>query len=222
MQKIKAVKGRAKSFEIIVQDTNQKPKDLTGFSVIRLKINYDGGCLTKYAPKTAGVDEIQTITFPSIPDGGSFKIKIGDETTAAIAFGATAAAIAAAINALNEYSGAGVVGDISSGSSAVTFATDDGSREQPAMEIVENSLTIAAVAVTPTVTETLKGAMAHGIEVVEAKCGSLKIFLSKDDVDLLDVKNDQDLDLYVRIGVDDVDMEPIRQALDVEQVECGC
>lgn len=214
-RKIKTLKGRAKTFDIFIQDEKGNPKDITGHSLIRMQITYTDGVLTKYAPLDVGVDEIQRIDLKD-PDLGTFKLKFQDETTSTLNFNDSAATIQAALNALKELSGV-LVADQTLGVFDVTFATNDGSRAQPLLEVVDSTLEDASVLVSPTVTETTVGSAENGIDVVEALCGHLKIKLSQEDVELLDVRNDQDIDLYVRIGTEDLDLDPLlfRGVLDV-------
>lgn len=220
-RKIKGLKGRRKTFELFVQNEQGQPADLTGWSIIKLKIAYAAGCLTKYAPKAVGIDEVQSLDLIAA-DAGSYKLKFGLETSAELAFDDTAAVIQAALNAFFELSGV-VVTDTGSNSYSISFEGSDGAREQALLEVVESTLSLAAADVTPTVTETTKGVEANGIDIVEEKCGHLRITLSTDDMALLDVANDQDLDLYVRVGTEDLDIDPefLKGVLDVEEIVCS-
>jgi hypothetical protein len=219
-RKIKILKGRAKSFDLFIQDEKGNPKDITGWSMIRLKIQHSKGFLTKYAPISPGVNEIQRVDLKD-PDLGSFKLKFQDETTGSLAFNAGAAAIQTALNALSELSGVTVV-DNGLGVYDVTFAGNDGSRAQPLLTVVESTLEDAGDLVAPTVTELTAGRAENGISVVEVKCGQIRVKLSKEDVDLLDIKNDQSIDLYVRIGTEDLDLDPdlLDSILDVLDPTC--
>ena len=220
-QKIKILKGRSKNFDIFIAEKDGTPKDITGHSLIRLRINHETGCLTKYSPKSAGQNEVQRIDLKD-PDAGNYSLKFGSETTGVLAFSAAAATIEAALNALNELSGV-TVAAIGLGVFDVTFGINDGFRDHPLLEVIESDLSDGGSSVIPDVTVTQEGEEPNGIEVVEAKCGHLKVFLSSDDVALLRVANDQDVDLYVRIGTDDLDVDPqdLKAVLDVEEVPCG-
>lgn len=49
----------------------------------------------------AGINEVQRVAFDDVPDSGDFKLVFGSETTVVIAFGATAAAVEAALENLS-------------------------------------------------------------------------------------------------------------------------
>ena len=220
-RKIKILKGRAKTFDMFIQDENGNPKDITNFTIVRLRINHPTGCLTKYAPLTTGVDEVQLLDLQNA-DVGNFTLKFQDETVVELAFNVSAAALASALNDLNELSGVTVI-DQGSGVYEITFAGDDGDRSHPLIIISDQSLTLAGDAVLADITETTEGIAPNGIDVVEVTCGHLRIKLSQDDVDLLKKGNDQDIDLYVRIGKEDLDLDPrlFKAVLDVEEIECN-
>lgn len=59
---------------------------------------------------TQGVDEVQTITPSGTISGGTFTLTYGGDTTAAIDFDATAAEVAAALNALDALGSGEVTG----------------------------------------------------------------------------------------------------------------
>tara|TARA_R110000803_G_scaffold162194_1_gene225816 strand:+ start:23465 stop:24130 length:666 start_codon:yes stop_codon:yes gene_type:complete len=219
-RKIKILKGRAKSFDIFIQDEKGNPKDITGYSIVRINILHSKGCLTKYAPIENGVNEQQVLDLNG-PDAGAFKLKFKNETTASMAFNVAAGTMATELNALKELSGITVI-DNGGGEYEITFAGNDGSRSQDLISVVESTLTLIGSAVVTTVIETQEGSPENGISVVEVKCGQIKIKLSQEDVDLLDVRNDQDIDLYVRIGTEDLDLDPIlfKGVLDVTNSGC--
>jgi len=222
-RKIKILKGRRKTFDLFVQNEKGQPKSVSGWSIIRVKINHASGCLTKYAPVSTGIDEVQKLDLKAA-DAGNFKLKFQEEITSQLDFDSTAAEIQTALNALNELSGVAVV-DQGSGVFEITFSGSDAKREQPMLIISEHDLTLTGSAVDPVVTEETKGEEASGIEIVSEEQGHLKVTLSTDDVALLEVKNDQDIDLYIRIGTEDLDLDPalLQGVLDVEEIQCsGC
>lgn len=220
-QKIKVLKGRAKSFDIFITEKDGTPKDITGHSLIRLKVNGEKECVTKYAPKSSGQNEIQRIDLKA-PDAGAYALKFGSETTSSLAFNASAGTIAAALNALNELSGVTVT-DIGSGVFDVSFEIGDGFRDHPPIEVVDSTLSASGSPVTPDVTVTQEGEEPNGIDVIEEKCGHIKVYWSTSDVEKLKVGTDQSLDLYVRIGTDDLDVDPLelKDVMDVESVACS-
>lgn len=73
-------------------------------------VNWSGSAL----PVT-GVNEIQTLTITGTPTGGDFTITYSGQTTAAIAFDASAAAVQSALEALSNIA----VGDVSCGGGAL-------------------------------------------------------------------------------------------------------
>jgi uncharacterized phage protein gp47/JayE len=101
------------------------------------------------------VRDIQTLAYSATPTAGSFAIRIGAETTSAIPFSASTAAIKAAIEALPAIGVGGV--DTVTGSFAaghtITFAIGEG--DVPQIVIVSNVLLAGAtpVVVTPATTQ---------------------------------------------------------------------
>lgn len=104
----------------------------------------------------AGIDEVQTITFSSVPTSGTFELVYnGTEVTSAINWNDNAATIQTELNGLASLSTVTVSGDFTNGF-VVTFTGADGQQEQPLLTTQNNSLD-AGGAVTITVTETTKG-----------------------------------------------------------------
>lgn len=93
----------------------------------------------------------QLLTFSAVPDDGSFKIKIGTFTTAALNFNSTASTIQAAIRASAPLSNVVVTGNFSVGFT-ILFAGFQ--TEQSAVEIVDNGLLESLEAVDVTVKRT--------------------------------------------------------------------
>jgi hypothetical protein len=71
-----------------------------------------------YLVPFGGVSEVQTVTVTGSPTGGSFTLTVNGQTTAAIAYNATAAQVKAALEALSSVSVVSVTG---SGPYVVTF-----------------------------------------------------------------------------------------------------
>lgn len=219
-RKIKVLKGRRKTFDLFVQNEQGQPKDLTGWSLIRLGVKHSSGCVKKYAPKAAGVDEVQRLDL-KLADAGSFKLSFGSEVTPDLPFGVTAAQIQTALNDFFELSGI-TVADVSQSVFDITFGGNDGARAQDLLTVEESTLQESGSDVIATVTEETAGVESSGIEVIEEKSGHLKVTLSTDDVGLLDVRTDQSIDLYIRIGNEDLDLDPslLREVMDVEEIPC--
>lgn len=85
-----------------------------------LAVTYDSAT-SKFKP-FAGVNEVQTATITGIPTGGSFTLKVDGETTAAIAFDATAAAVQAALEALSNVNPGDVIVTGTNPAFTITFA----------------------------------------------------------------------------------------------------
>lgn len=104
----------------------------------------------------AGTDEVQTITFNTVPDEGGFTVFYGSEETVSINYDDIAADFQTALRALNNLSEVTVTGNFTAGF-VVTFAGLDGKQEQPILVEGTNTLKTSSVAVTITITETTPG-----------------------------------------------------------------
>lgn len=124
---------------------------LAGTDVAPMTINT--GSLTKTAPSVTvttttaggagGVNEVQTITANGVPNGGTWTITWGDQTTSALASTANAAAVQAALEALSNIGSGDVAvtgGALGVSAFTVTFQGALGSANQPAMTVDESSL----------------------------------------------------------------------------------
>jgi hypothetical protein len=118
---------------------------------------------------TAGTDEVQTITIGGTPTGGTFKLSLDGQTTAAITWSATNATlianIDAALEALPNIGTGGVTtaeGSMTAGigTATVTFVGANAKRAVNTLAVADNSLT----GTTPTVAvaETTPGVDASG------------------------------------------------------------
>jgi uncharacterized phage protein gp47/JayE len=99
----------------------------------------------------AGADSIQKITFSAVPDAGQWKITWNAHETTVLNYDANAAAVQAAIRALQFGAGAIVTGDYTAGFT-IDFAGVSGLQEQPTAIISSNTLTSGGPAVTTAVT----------------------------------------------------------------------
>jgi len=105
----------------------------------------------------AGMDEVQDIDFSTVPDSGAFKLRLYGIDTSALPFNASAAAVQAALNAIDPW-GAGitVAGNFTSGFT-VTFAGDAGKQQQDMLVVIDNTLLTVATPVVVTVAQTVEG-----------------------------------------------------------------
>lgn len=106
-----------------------------------------------------GVDEVQTLTITGTPTGGTFKLAYNGQTTAAIAYNASAAAVQTALRALSRL-GSGIVcagGALPGTGITITFTGAKlGKQDQPLITVADNSLT-GGTTPAPSVAETVKG-----------------------------------------------------------------
>jgi len=114
---------------------------------------------------TAAVSEVQTVTLATAPnndpDGGTFTLTYGSETTASLAWNATANDIETALEALSTVN----TGDITVSApidDAVTFTFAD-TLDDVGLITINSSLTDGGVGVTASMAETTKGRAVQGI-----------------------------------------------------------
>lgn len=128
----------------------------------------------------AGVDEVQTIEFSNVPNGGSWTMVFEGETTVSLLHSAVAADVQNALNALIALDGVVVTGDYTTGF-VVTFSGVDGSKPQSAIAVGSNTLNLGGVNTAITITETTPGELPH-VEIrfqavekgaIEARAGTL-------------------------------------------------
>jgi len=86
-----------------------------------------------------GVNEVQRITFPTVPDQGNFAIQFDSFTTSLIPYNATASIVKAALEGLSNLDLVAVTGDFTSGFT-VEFQGNKASTDVPAMTVVSNTL----------------------------------------------------------------------------------
>lgn len=209
------VQGRDATITNNMRDKLGNVVSLVGWLIVRVRLEKtDGAALIKSAPVTAGVDEVQSLAVSAVPDSGSIKLKLDDETTAAIAFDATNLEIAAALNLLEFLEGVLVTGDFTTGPVVVTFTGKSGNRNYALLEVVDNVLKegVNDVTVTPSTTTTGKGQT--GVEIVSEEAGKFKVYLNEEDTALLK-KGEGDLVYNIRIGESDLNIRPKSKAIKV-------
>jgi len=211
-------KGKDAEFTIDIVDEDGRSVSIVGQTFIKLQFpsSTTGEVVELFAPVDSGQDEIQKLTYSSVPDSGDFKLKFGTETTVAIAFGAANSAIEAAIEGLKQLSDVTVSGSFAAGHT-LTFAGNDGLRDQPLPTVVDNTLKTGAADVTITPSATQEGRGLSGIEVTDDKCTQLTVKVSEGDVELMNVGIDQDMELFVRVGAKDLNIPTLERRLTVEK-----
>lgn len=218
MGKIRITKGRDFEFDLILKDDDGNVIPVPSVTLVRVKMkNADDTDLTLTNPVNAGTDEIQSLVYSAVPDSGNYKLTHNEDTTTAIAFGATNADIQTALRALPELSAVVVTG--AAPNFVVTYSGVDGKRAQPVLVVTENTLKIGAVDVTVTSTETTAGVGKNGIETTDATCGKFTVFGSETESSALKTGADQTMDLLVREGTVDIDTPALTDFLDVEDPE---
>jgi hypothetical protein len=130
---------------------------------------YARGTVLDRTTAAGGTNEVQTITITGTPTGGSFTISFtnpstgGVETTAAIAYNATAAAVQAALIALDAFDAGDVIatgGALPGTAVAVTFGGRYAARDVTVLSTTD-SLT-GGTTPASSVAETTKGVIAAG------------------------------------------------------------
>jgi len=113
----------------------------------------------------AGVDEVQLLTFATLPLSGSFRLSYRGELSSLLNFDATAPQIQAALNALPSLSGVVVTGSMGPGFT-ITFAGADGKQPQPLI-VVSNNTT----GVLTTLVSTVEGVSQGQVDVTAIEFG---------------------------------------------------
>ena len=136
-------------------------------------LSVDGNSVARFVTRNdvalgGGLDEIQTITFDAVPDSGAFTIDFEGDTSPSIGFGATAATVEAALEAMSSIDDVTVTGSFAGGF-VVTFVGDRvAKRDVPLMSISSNTLLLVATPVVITVTETITG-FEQGVVIADAE-----------------------------------------------------
>lgn len=121
----------------------------------------------------AGVDAVQTITFPDTPTSGLFTLQANDEETDAIAFNATAQQVEDALNALDQFSEVSVAGTIAGGLT-VTFGGDDGKQPQTLLVVEQNTLNDGIDAVVPVIATLTEGEAQATVTLTAETAGAIQ------------------------------------------------
>lgn len=215
MGKVKIKQSRDFEYTAFLVDENGKPVSIVGQTLVKVrKKNTDKTILELSAPLTPKVNEVQDIAFSVDPTAGTFKLDFGNgEITADINFNDNLATVASKINALKIFSAVLVTGaiDLATGLT-LTFAGDDGGRNQP-LPTVTNALTPTLI-VTPT--ETIKGVAESGINVVSEPRGEIKVKGNEVQSQALLEGDDQTTEFIVRIGDQDLNIPAQKNFHDVE------
>lgn len=95
------------------------------------------------ATLVAGVDEVQSISWASVPVSGSYRLKYLNEETTLLNFDANAAAIQSALNGLSKLEGITVSGDYIVGFT-ITFAGDSGKINHSLLTFGSNTTAVVA------------------------------------------------------------------------------
>ena len=127
------------------------------------------GLGAKADSSVAGTNEVQTITITGTPTGGTFQLRFRGQTTAAIAFSATAAVIDTALEALSLIGVGGVVsagGPLPTTPVTATFSTAPyAATNVPNLTVVNSALTGGASPAV-TITATTPGVPAVGTHII--------------------------------------------------------
>lgn len=213
---IKMVRYKDADYTVRLQNSNGDPVSIVGWTFIIAKHKKDGGgSVDISSPLDVGQDEVQSITYASVPTSGEFKINIGGEVTTALVYNASTTDIENAINALPKQADVTVAGDFTTGH-VITFTGGSGKRNQPSIVIDDNSLVNGVNAVSATVAVVNSGSPQRGVDVVDDKCGLIKVYLSEEDTKLLAKGKNGDIDICVRVGARDLNIPPLRKVLEVE------
>lgn len=121
----------------------------------------------------AGTDEVQLLTFSLVPTVGTFKLAYESDETSALAFNASAAQIATALNALANRDGITVTGNFTIGFT-ITFAGADGKQNHPLLVVTSNTLLATATPVVTTVAETVAGVPQGTVDMTAESTGPIQ------------------------------------------------
>lgn len=132
---IEAYAGDAYSQTFGLRDTTGAYLDTAGWSG-RMMVKDEKGDTTALLGTDPVVNEVQTVTITGAPTGGTFTLTYSGQTTAAIAYNATAANVQAALAALTNIGAANVAvtgGPLPGTAVTVTFQGSLGGRNVPQM-----------------------------------------------------------------------------------------
>lgn len=208
-------KGCDFSQKLRIKDKDGNPVKLTLVNFIRFRVKNQTTNVDLCFPKIAAVDEIQKISFSSVPTVGTFKLSHEGNETSTIAFGDSAATVQAALRALKSLNDVTVAGIFDVTGLTITYITNDGGRDQPLLLIVDNTLKTGVTNVVITVTETTKGIGEHGIEISNGPTGLIEILGSEAEAALYADGLGADATLKIRIAAEDLPIRKLDKFLDV-------
>lgn len=113
-----------------------------GVVMAKITSTAESGKIGPYQPGTG--NEVQTLTVTGTPTGGTFELEFGGLVTAPIAFGATAADVKAALEALTNVDAGAVTatgGALPGAPVVVTFGGNWAGRNAPRLLLAANALT---------------------------------------------------------------------------------
>jgi hypothetical protein len=124
-----------------------------GFEVIFKGINAKQPVIqmTQALLASSGVDEVQTISFGSVPDSGTWRLHFDGEWTQDMAYNASNIVIQTELNALSSLSGVVVTGDYSTGI-VITFSGSDGKQNRVLLDannLGQNSIQLIQFSLAP-------------------------------------------------------------------------
>lgn len=120
--------------------------------------------LTSPGAPGAGTDEVQSVAVSGTPTGGTFRLRFGADTTTALAYNATTAAMQTALRALPSIGPTGVTVSGTPPTYVLTFGGSLGKLDVQQVQATDVQLTggtnpaVATATTTPGVTATGRGA----------------------------------------------------------------
>lgn len=120
----------------------------------------------------SGIDETQIINFSNTPTSGDFKLKFKEDITPALNHNSTNIEIQTQLNLLDDLSSVIVTGNFVDGFT-VTFAGDDAQKEQPLIDVLDNTLSDGNP-ILITISEVAKGYLPHvDLEMIAQNTGPI-------------------------------------------------
>jgi len=150
-------------------------------------VSVDGNSAAQFSTDAAaiiaaGVDNVQNISFPVLPEAGTFTLGFGGVFTGALNWDADAATIQAALEGLTTI-GVGnvvVVGDVQSGNVQITFQNDLGSAPQALVTVGTNALTSHEQTTIQTVAD-VSANLDRTAFIIYDQAGSVAVWIDVDD-----------------------------------------
>lgn len=130
-----------------------------------------------------GTDEVQTLTFDSVPDSGSFTLDFEGDITSAILFSDNAAAVETAIESVPGITDVNVTGDFSTGFTVTFTGSNDGEQPRSNLIVNTNTLELTSTPVNIAIVKTTPGvfpneeilALSDTAGAIAAPAGSLEV-----------------------------------------------